>query len=296
LEKLEVQVVRASHRAVWHFRKEDTGWTILKTDKGTCKGVIEFEPEDGNYLKLEGSWKKSSYNGEMEFCFEAASLIIPEDPRAKLNYACSICNGIGPAKEQIIWATYRDEWEQHPDLEDLTGLSEATRSEWGLTIKRLEAEKLRTQAMAFLLGKGCSLNMANLAYKLWEGDAIGKVSADCFVLTELPNYGFGDVDQGIRQNFDIGDTDPRRIRAGIRYALKRLGAKGSTAHAIEDLHKMYCEILGAQAGPLFSENLRVLVEEERATTLPDPMGLGQCVSDAKDYQDEKKIWEHFDGA
>ena len=70
--------------------------------------------------------------------------------------------------------------------------------------------------------------MANAAYDAWEKDAPGIVNADCYRLASLSGYSFKTVDENIRRNFDIADDDPRRIRAGITYAMEQGTESGST--------------------------------------------------------------------
>lgn len=61
------------------------------------------------------------------------------------------------------------------------------------------------------------------------------VNDDCYRLAELKNFGFWDVDRKVRHAFKIGDTDQRRLRAAILYAMNQRTASGSTVVAWTDL-------------------------------------------------------------
>jgi len=75
------------------YRKEDTGWSILMTNKGTCKGTIHWIPEVGDLLILNGTYKK--YQGINEFAFNLARQDIPIDPHAQLKLVCDLTPRMG---------------------------------------------------------------------------------------------------------------------------------------------------------------------------------------------------------
>ncbi|GAG15917.1 unnamed protein product, partial [marine sediment metagenome] len=172
-ETITVKVLQGKTGTVWKYRKPDSGWSILKTDKGICKGVVEFEPNAGDMLQLEGTWATSNYDGALEFSFKNAILTIPEDPRALLQYAANITKGIGPAIEDVIWIEYGESWREHDDLTGIPGVGESTRWYWQDTLKRLEEQQVQTQTISFLLGKGCTINLATLAWTRWGAKTYG---------------------------------------------------------------------------------------------------------------------------
>jgi hypothetical protein len=181
--------------------------------------VIKFEPKHGDRLKLTGSWKKSDFNGAQEFHFRTCELNLPTNPRALLSYACTITKGLGPVREQEVWDRYGDTWPDQ-DLNGIDGLTDAIRYAWKDTLARLSNEKNKSQAVAFLVEHGCTLTVALKAWDRWEDETIGIVQDDPYLLADLPYCGFHTVEKGIRQTFDIGDTDPRRTKAAVLYVLE----------------------------------------------------------------------------
>lgn len=269
------------------YRKADSGWCIVKTNRGTAKGVIGWEAKDGDLLKLEGEWKRSTFNGAQEFTFKAATPDIPEDSHGLLMYAVEITPGLGAAMEQRIWEKYGEGWRQVEDLE-IHGLRESVKFHWKDTLRRLDAEKAKADAIAFLLGKGCTLNMSVTAWNEWAEETVGKVNENPFILAELPRYGFADVDNGIRQAFGIGDDDERRMTAALLYCLNRATDRGDTVVLQSDLLEKF--------GEYAKEN----VEEKfrRAAFSLDEYGKirkisGEFFALIEDYENEVEISKRF---
>lgn len=291
-ETITVTIQAARATQVWFFRKPDSKWTILKTDKGKCLGVVAFEPKDGDCLKLEGEWKTSDRTGEQEFHFKAAQLDMPTDSRALLHYAASITKGIGPAKEEEIWKAFGEEWRQTHILTGIKGITADIHWHWKDTLSRLDENEQQTQAISFLIAHNCSLNMANAAWGRWEKSTVSIVDADPYELTKLPHYGFGDVDNGIRQMFGIETHDPRRLRAAIMYSVGKIVGEGNTIIAWDKTVEMASELV-PDCKDQFEDAVRVLEEADRLRTLTDDLGLDLMLCREEDYKDESAIWKAF---
>jgi len=272
------------------FRKADTNWSILETNKGICKGVIEFEPAKGDVIQMEGKWERSKYSGQQEFSFKAAVLSVPTEPRALLHLAVSWTKGLGESREAEIWDCYGDQWPQS-DLMGLKGLTDQTRWNWKDTIERLEREQAQTQAISFLLSKGCTLNMATVAWAQWEAKTVGLVTGDPYVLCDLPHYGFGNVDNGIRQNFGINDDDPRRLDAAVLYVIGQLTESGDTVVQWEDVSSSVADLV-PYASERFEDSVKRLEGAGKVRQIDDGV-WGQTLCRESDYQDEEAIWKRF---
>ena len=266
--------------------RNDTGWSILRTDRGTAKGVIAWTPEPGELLELEGDWQRSSYTGDDEFAFKAARTVIPTDSRALLEYAVSITKGLGPARESEIWSMYADDWRTVEVLE-LRGIAETTHWHWQDTLRRLEEQQAKADTIAFLLGHGSTLAMATAAWQRWEGATYGIVAENVYRLAELPHYGFAFVDTRMRAAFGIGDDDPRRFDAAMLYAFGQLTARGDTAVMDDECLRNCANLVGMNV-------------EEWEATMERLVGAGQVVSLgadmfalATDYEHERGIWERW---
>ena len=275
----------------WAYRKDDSQWYILKTNKGTFKGVLGFEPNVGDVLQFEGSWKQSEFSGQLEFSFGSAVLSVPEDPRAMLHLAVSWTKGIGEAREAEIWMLYGPDWRDETSLAGVAGLTETTRWNWGDTLKRLDTQQAQAQAVAFLMSKGCTLNMSNAAWKQWETKTVSIVTANPYKLTDLPRYGFSVVDGGIRQNFGISDTDLRRIDAAILYVFGQVTDAGDTVADYEEVRRGTVDFI-ADASGAFED--RVTAHCARGTLRVIPAETGMMLCKETEYLDEELTWERFE--
>ena len=267
------------------FRKADGGgWSILRTDQGVAKGTVPWDVKPGDRLELDGQWGVSGYSGDREFTFKAARVSIPQDCRALLTYACSITKGLGPAREGQIWEKYGAKWREHRDL-NLPGLAASVDFHWQDTLARLEEQATQSQAIAFLLGKGCSLNMAHAAWNLWLVATVPLVTADPYQLAELPHYGFCHIDGDIRRAFGITDNDPRRAEAAVLYILGSRNTDGSTLASIASVAAGLVEVLGefVEAAPVLAA-----LQARKAIRL-----LGDSVAIEKEYQWEQTIASRF---
>lgn len=213
------------------------GWMVLKTDKGTAVGTAGFAVAVGDRIKVQGEWKRSDYNGQMQFQFKGAVLDIPENRRALLSYVASITDGIGPAMEERIYEAYGDDWKAHPDLDGIAGVSCKTAFAWKDSLARLDSQEAQAQAIAWLMEKGATLNMAQAAWEKWGGGTIGTVTANPYALCELPRYGFAHVDK-LHAAFGIADDDPRRFDACVMYFVGQIQVKtGDTAVDLGDVYE-----------------------------------------------------------
>jgi len=248
--------------------------------------VIEWEPAEGEKLRLEGFWKLSEFNGKDEFIFRAATLDFDMDPGALLHYAVELTKGMGPAAESAIWARYHEDWRAQEEL-DVPGINATARLEWKMTLERLAREEHKSQTVGFLLSHGCTMRLATVAWQEWEAKTLTKVSADPYVITRLPNFGFHTVEDGIRQSFGIANDDPRRLRAAVYYAAGQISERDGTAFTvaavIEECRKLVPDVI-ADVGPFASE----LVRDGDLVALP-----GEMIALKTDHENEVTIWERM---
>ena len=294
-ETITVTVERAKPNQVWVHRKEDSSWTILKTDLGKCLGVVKFEPQEHDQLKLAGGrWQVNDFDGRKEFHFKSARLVVAEDPRELLTLASKWTKGVGESMEADIWAAYGEDWRDHPELEEISRVTDAIRFDWGETLKRMSHSEEQAEAISFLMGKGCSITMADAAWEAWQAETYPKVSGDCYVLAELPHFGFIAVDLVIRKSFGIGDKDPRRVDAAVLYVLKQRLSEGSTVQTWQDVFAQVCELVAVDDN-CFGETITRLVDRGRVRVMADMLGLATYLSLSSSYKDALLIWEKMIG-
>jgi hypothetical protein len=213
-------------------------WYIIVCDIGTIKGKIPWRPNVADVLEVSGEWKP--YNGEREFRFTEAILKIPDDPRAQLKYVCERTIGIGPKIEAKIWTACGAAWKEKLDTVPIRA---ELKAELRVQIGHLEGKQEEANAVAYLMSKGCTSKMGTAAWAKWGKNAIGIVASDCYRLSELDGYGFADVDAKIRKEYGIADDDPRRIKSGVIYALRRITDRGDTFVLWEEFYRHACGLL-----------------------------------------------------
>jgi len=263
--------------------QNESKWTIALTDKGTIKGVINFDASESDMLKLDGIWVHSDFDGKNEFKFHSAMLHLPEDARALLSYAVSITKGLGETKEIAIWEKYGAKWQDEKTL-DIRGVTETIQFHWADTLRKIKEHGEQTQAISFLLSHGCTMNLACAAWEKWEFDTLGNVSENPYALCDVPRYGFAWIDENVRPHFGIEDDDERRIDACIIYVMGLLAAKHGTALLTDQIVGSVKELI--LCNPM-----------ERVKSIAD-LGLIVLVSArhyalADDYKNELAIWERW---
>lgn len=248
-----------------------------------AKGELTHRPVVGERLRLTGCW--TVWNGQRQFKFARAEADIPVNERDLLRYACELTPGFGPATENGIWEKHGDAWRE-VEAGDLKGLTNAKIVKFRETINQLALAKQESQTVAWLMGVGCSLHMAEAAWKTWKGDTMTYIMADPYRLTELPNYGFASVDGHIRRAFDIGDRDPRRLLAGVDYCMGLLTERGSTVVSWAEMYSECSRVLAGVPVEMIVESVQQKIREGSLVAFRDTQSLCRAV----DFQAEMDIY------
>ena len=223
-----------------------------------CTGNIKWRPVENELLKLTGEFE--AYKGQQQFKFREVRPFVPEDSRARLAYVVERTKDMGPAKEAAIWEKLGDGWakitpEQAEELKIRPDVFEIFKQQ----IEQTELNQDKCDTITYLVGRGCTNALACAAWEAWELDAVGIVNADCYRLADLSGFGFADVDGRVRFSYEIGDDDPRRIKAAILYVMRQLTNDGSTvisAGILESrLRKMGIDI------PLAQQRINAMFED-----------------------------------
>lgn len=192
-----------------------------------CSGNIKWRPVENELLKLTGDFEV--YKGQRQFKFREVRPNVPENSRDRLAYVVSRTRGMGPAAEAAIWAALGEEWpELTPEQAEELKIRRDAFENFKQQIEQTTQDQEHSDTVVYLTGRGCTQAMAEAAWEAWELDAVGIVNADCYRLADLPGFGFSDVDNRVRFSYEIGDDDPRRVRAAILYAMRQLTKDGST--------------------------------------------------------------------
>ena len=215
--------------------KTKSGWYLFRAQMGgdgvacasiICKGTMGWEPKLNDAITLTGDFVV--FKGERQFQFKKAEIALPDDPRGQLHYVCRRVTGIGPATEDAIWNRRGEDW-RNLQYGEVRKMAHSIYVLFTDEIANLERNMSMVRIISWLESKGCTENMAYAAYDAWESDTVGIVNENCYRLAQLPNYSFKIVDSNIRQNFGITDSDPRRIKSAVNYAMQQGTDDGSTA-------------------------------------------------------------------
>jgi hypothetical protein len=283
MASLNVIVERVAYPAA---TADADAWYILCTSHGCCKGKMSWRPQEKEQLILEGEW--SVYKGEKEFSFKTARLDMPTSARDQLHYVVMRTPGLGDAAESLIWQHSGERWMTIPEgaVQRLNGKVYAN---FQLQIEQFHEKNEEAKVVAYLIGKGATINLASAAWTQWKEQTLGIVNADCFRLAELSGYGFKDVDKAIRQAYGITDDDKRRIRAAVIYSLRRLTDSGDTVASWQDLFMQTSGMLGGYA-EMISDCTSELFEEGTLKAFPKSEG----VSLSSDWYAETAIWKFIE--
>ncbi|MEM7515446.1 MAG: ATP-dependent RecD-like DNA helicase [Planctomycetota bacterium] len=249
------------------FRSEESGYTVLKvfpeedyeappqaadplTGRLTAVGSAP-RVEPGMRVRLGGGWKEHRSHGR-QFEFETLEVLPPADTDGLEKYlsskafdgvgavlAARIVEALGPDTLEII----RDQPEKLSGVKGLkadvaANLTEAVRSQ-------LDAHK----ANAFLRGLGLGPWQTALVLDKYGSEAEDVVRADPYVLAEtLRGLGFSTVDAAA-QKLGIERHDPRRLRAGLRFALRQASSDGHSLLTESRLLEAAAERLGDRPDP-----------------------------------------------
>jgi len=207
---------------------------IILTSIGDCLGVLPFCPKPGMKLRLHGRYEEK--NGRLQFRFTSVKHDAPEDSRALLKYVATLTKGIGEVAVEAIYAQYGDNWRQH--IEELP-------PKWSLPMRRtldaLATDRDRLDAIRFVLSKGGTPRIADLAFRKWKSATVSTITADPYLLATLDGIGFKTADS-MREKFGIGESDMRRAVAAVDYALRTL--METNGDSIVDRDALYATIDG----------------------------------------------------
>ncbi len=277
--KLEVQVNKTNF-----YKEAKKGyWCLISTDAGTCKGEMAWIPQEDERLKLEGDWV--TYQGQKQFSFKTAMPCIPDNPRARLHYCVELAKGVGPSMEEKIWQVKGEDFPQIEESE-VPGLKGDVYREFIEATEQLRHSEDYIQVISYILDIGGTWNMAEAAYQQWGKETIGVIQNDVYQLSYLPNYGFNDADK-FRGKFNIGDKDPRRVRAAVYYIINQAAADGHTVltwetlkHEFQRFVGRYDELLAEQVAEMFKQAALIGWRDTRKITT------------AEAHETEKRIWEY----
>jgi exodeoxyribonuclease V alpha subunit len=231
------------------YRNDENGFAVfvLTYDKDHSTLVRGYVPsiQPGEQVTLQGAWTMHPKFGKQ---FEAQSCVATTPTSIvglKKYLGSGLIKGIGPKYAEKLVDAF--------GLDTLTVIEhqpERLRSVGGIGEKRLELickawvdQKAISHIMLFLQEKGISPTYAVKIFKAYGQEAIAKVTENPYRLAEdIWGIGFKTADQ-IAQKLEIAHDSPKRIRAGILFALSQQSGQGHLYVELNQLKTTTLELL-----------------------------------------------------
>lgn len=203
----------------------------------------------GESLELEGVWTRHRQYGR-QFKVLSYRTVLPATAEGIKRYLGSgLIKGIGPVMAGRIVAKFGvdtlDVIEHEPQrLLDVLGIGRKRVAR--LTAAWDEQKQIR-EVMVFLQGHGVRPSWAVKMYKAFGNGAVRIVQEDPYRLArEIRGIGFKTADQ-IARNLGLPSDSPRRVAAGVAYALGEMANQGHTYVPEEELVATAAEMLEVPA-------------------------------------------------
>jgi exodeoxyribonuclease V alpha subunit len=246
------------------YYNPENGYSVLKvmpdsrlpehyTQRDGRVAVVGVMPElsVGEDAQFEGDWiEDPKYGAQMKA--EKVTPIVPTSEQGLTRYLSSgIVRGIGPVTAKKIvdhfGITILDILNKEPER-----LHEVPRLKSSLADKLAEAWKdhyADRQVMIGLQGYGISARIAKRIFDHYGSGAVEQVQDDPYTLSdEVFGIGFIRADE-IAQKMGVEVDSPKRIRAGLTYALNKLANDGHTFAPRDELMAKTIELLEIEGNP-----------------------------------------------
>jgi exodeoxyribonuclease V alpha subunit len=250
------------------FHDPENGYTVgrLKSDDSLAEITVVgtfSAPVVGQYLRCEGVWINHPQWGR-QLQVRTYETIVPATAAAIEKYLGSgMVKGIGPVTAQRIVAKYGDE-----SLDVIENSPDKLLAVKGIGAKLLERivgawteQREVRNIMIFLQSHGVTPVFAAKIYKAYKGKSIEVVERNPYQLaTDIRGVGFRSADR-IAQNLGFALDDPRRLIAGVVYALNAAVETGGNVFLTrEELCDAAEQMLGTRE---IGDALDALVSEDK---------------------------------
>lgn len=209
----------------------------------TVVGTIP-EPNPGQRYQFTGHWEDSRYGTQLRI--EQATQVMPTTEDGLVAFLASgIAPGVGKRTAQRVVDYFGQDTARVLDNEPdrVYEVPKVLRHQATSLINGWQANGATRRTMIFLQGYGVTSKMATRILNHYGAATVNKVQQDPYQLAdEVFGIGFIRADQ-IAQAMGLDAGDPRRIRAGLHYALSQMTKEGHTYYPRGELVERTNELL-----------------------------------------------------
>jgi exodeoxyribonuclease V alpha subunit len=239
------------------FHNTDTGFAVLKVK---ARGRRELVPlvghaatiSAGEYIHAVGVWVTDRTHG-LQFKADVLKTTPPTTKEGIVRFLGSgMVRGIGPRlAERIVGQfgvdTFEIIEENTERLREVPGIGEFRA---GRIASGWAEQKAVRDIMVFLHSHGVSTSRAVRIFKTYGHDAITVMTEDPYRLArDIRGIGFRSAD-AIAMRLGLTKESPKRLRAGVSFALQTATDEGHCALPVEELVRLAEKLLEVPGGPI----------------------------------------------
>lgn len=249
------------------FQNEINSYTIaiLETDEEeiTVVGYLPFI-NSGDNIKVIGKYVTHQEYGR-QFKIETFEKIMPQTLESLERYlANGSIKGIGPATAKKIIKEFGEEtihvFKFEPKkLAKIKGIT----SEKAIEMAESFNENWELwQIVGFLEKFGIGVQNSKNVHKALGGNAIAQIEANPYILVDVANnVDFKQIDK-MALELGIEYNNEKRIKSGIKYALKIATTNGHCAVILENLYQYVMELLGVSENEIDDSIIELKVKKD----------------------------------
>ena len=248
------------------FHSMDTGFAVLKVKARGRRDLVSLvghaaSISAGEYIHAVGVWLTDRTHG-LQFKADLLKTTPPTTQEGMARYLGSgMVRGIGPKLAERIVGQFGLETfeviEADPSrLQEVSGIGEFRA---GKIASGWAEQKAVRDIMVFLHSHGVSTSRAVRIFKTYGHDAIAVMTDDPYRLArDIRGIGFRSAD-AIAMRLGLTKESPKRLRAGVSFALQTATDEGHCALPVEELVRLAEKLLEVPGEPI-----RVAIEAELA--------------------------------
>ena len=260
------------------FHNADTGFCVLRLKVKGQRDLVTLTGHAaaigaGEYVEATGVWLNDRNHG-LQFKADQVEATGPTTLKGLEKYLRSgMIKGIGPVYAAKLVAAFQHDVfeiiENKPErLREVTGIGPVREAK---IIRSWSDQRAIREIIVWLYGHGVSSARAVRIFKTYGDQAIATIKTDPYQLArDITGIGFKTAD-AIAASIGYGKKDPRRVRAGVSYALTSAMDDGHCGLPRDDLLRSGAKLLEvaepliqrALEGELASGEVRAGVTEGR---------------------------------